>query len=583
MKRKLIILFFALGGILVSCNSLDLNPLSQGSSENWYSNESEIQMAVSNLFNIDYWGVELTRINTNTPVADGYSQEWTDTYSDDWSARASISDIASATLNSQSAKVTMTWKYAYKCIAAANRILASLNKATSQVSTTKLEQFAANARFARASQYAKLIFLYGDVPYYTGTLTIDEGFAMSRTAKAAILDSIYVDYDYAIAHLPTAYSKSDYQYASKGAALAMKARIALYMGDWAKARDAAKACIDLSVYSLHPDYRNLFLPTTKQSAEVIFANPRSVALGVIIPKGGRSKEPLTRIVGGFGNGGPSWELLCSYLCTDGLPIDKSPLYNPHLPFKNRDPRCTATIVEFQTKWLGFMYQPHPDSLTVLNFNTGKYVNNADSRGYGQYAQYNGLVWKKKIDESWIDLEADPDNIVIRYADVLLIYAEAKIELGEIDQTVLDAMNKVRSRAYGVSFTQTSSYPAITSTDQTQLRKTLRIERRMEFAFEGLRYADLIRWKLAEKVLNKPIYGMLDVAALREKIVKPGLWFFPQIAPVDEDGVPDFSAMYNAGLIQLLYQRQFDATKQYLWPIPSNEIKINTNIKQNPGY
>ena len=231
-----------------------------------------------------------------------------------------------------------------------------------------------------------------------------------------------------------------------------------------------------------------------------------------------------------------------------------------------------------------MYQPHPDSTQVLNFNKGSYVTNNDTRANTQYASYNGLVWKKGVDEDWFDdLNTDPDEIVMRYADVLLIYAESSIELGQIDQSVLNAINMVRARAYGVDISNTAAYPAVSSNDQTALRKTVRLERRMEFAHEGLRYMDIIRWKIADKVLNMNNYGMLDPDELRQKVVNPGLWFFPDTPDIDEDGVADFEPMYNAGLIKLLAVRAFDASKQYLWPIPSKEIKINDNLNQNTGY
>ena len=164
-----------------------------------------------------------------------------------------------------------------------------------------------------------------------------------------------------------------------------------------------------------------------------------------------------------------------------------------------------------------------------------------------------------------------------------MYAEAKIELNDIDESVLNAMNQVRARAYGANVEAVTEYPAITSSAQTELRKLLRIERRMEFAFESIRYMDIIRWKLAKKVLNIPNYGMLDVEALRANVVNAGLWFFPGTPEVDEDGVSDFAPMFNAGLIKLLGQRTFDATKQYLWPIPVKEILINDNLSQNPNY
>lgn len=577
MKSKIII-SIVLAFTALGCNKLDLDPLSEGSSENWYSNESELDMAVAALYNIVYWESELTRI-----AAPGdYESEWTDKFTDDWTARATLSDVTAGTTSSQTNFVTTVWTNAYKCIASANGVLTNLHKAENVVTAEKLARYQAQAKFARAAQYAKLIFLYGDVPFYTEVLDIDHAFALSRTDKKTILKSIYEDYDFAVANLPVSYGDKVLKFPTKGAALAMKARIAIYMGDWQIARDAAKACIDLNVYKLFPDFYTLLLSKTKNSTETIFATPRSVELKSFIPLG-RSKEPTTRIVGGFGNGGPSWDLFCSFLCKDGLPIDESPLYNPQLPFKNRDPRCTATIVEFHTPWLGYIFEPHPDSLTVLNLNTGKAQSNADSRGVGQYASYNGLTWKKKIDDDWLDLYTAPDNIVIRYADLLLIYAEAKIELGEIDQTVLNAMNQVRARGYGATISEINKYPVININSQAALRKLLRIERRMEFAFEGLRYYDIIRWKLAEKVLNTPMYGMLEVADLREKVIKPGLWFFPSTPAIDEDGVADFSSMYNQGQVALLAMRKFDKGRQYLWPIPATEIQINKNLTQNPGY
>lgn len=221
----------------------------------------------------------------------------------------------------------------------------------------------------------------------------------------------------------------------------------------------------------------------------------------------------------------------------------------------------------------------------MNFNKGVVELNKDTRTNGQYASYNGLVWKKGVDDSYTKngYKADKNEIIMRYADVLLMYAEAKIELGEIDKSVLDAINSVRARAYGVDKSATDHYPAVISQNTSDLRQIIRFERRMEFAFEGLRYLDLIRWKIAEKALNTKIYGMLDPDALKEKVVSKGLWFFPEVPAVDENGITDFGGMYSKGLIKLLAERKFDAEKQYLWPIPTKEILINSNLKQNPGY
>jgi hypothetical protein len=451
---------------------------------------------------------------------------------------------------------------------------------------SKYKQYTAEARFVRARMFSKLIFYWGDVPYMDKTLTIDEAFEMGRTDKDVILDKIYEDFDYAASILPESWSGT--KYATKGAALALKARVALFMHDYTTARNAAKAVMDLGIYELYPDFESLFWTNTRGVPEFVFSIQRAVELGTY-QTGYQLRPENIRHITPRSNGGnmyvwPSWDLFCSFLCSDGLPIDESPLYNPQLPFKNRDPRLTDTIVEFGEKHGGVIYQPHPDSLKTTKYTTGERVTNSDSRGVIQWASWTGLGWKKRYaDDWWDDFLADPEHVVIRYADVMLIWAEAKIELNEIDQSVLDAMNKVRARAYGVDYTNTSAYPEITTMDQNELRKTLRIERRMEFAFEGTRHSDIIRWKLAEKVLNKKMYGMIDPPEQREKIIKPGLWFFPEVTPIDEDGVPDFGPMYDNGYCKIIAERYFDPSRHYLWPIPAKELLINENITQNPGY
>ncbi|WP_287642126.1 RagB/SusD family nutrient uptake outer membrane protein [Bacteroides sp.] len=557
------------GGLFMwtSCIDLDLNPLSQASSENWYSDETEIEMSIKDFYRDSFWPLD----NENR--------------TDDFIYRETLSSIVNGTLNGQDGDVTTLWTNQYKSIARTNTILANKDKMLAMgISEEKVNQYMAEALFQRASCYARLVTYFGNVVYVTEVIDIDAAFQMGQTPKEEVIPLIYADYDEAIKYLPEKYTGTSSQRATKGAAMAMKARFALYMGDWEVCRDAAKQCMDLGIYKLHSSYADLFLSTTKNAEEAIFLLPRSIEYDVTYGSS-NVKNEVTRNPGGWGAYCPSWDLLASYLCTDGLPIDESPLFDPHNPFKNRDPRCTATIVEFGTRHLGFDYNPHPDAVEVMNYNTGKMQKNNDARVNAQYASYNGLVWKKGIDETWLEngMDVDPDKIIIRYADVLLMYAEAKIELNQIDQSVLDAINQVRARAYGVDYTQTNAYPAVTTTDQQKLRSILRAERRMEFAKEGLRYMDLVRWKIAGKALTRPNYGMLyPVSLLKEKVVDKGLWFWPETPAIDEDGIPDFSAMENAGLIAPMSQRMWN-DRQYLWPIPTKEILINDNLVQNPGY
>jgi starch-binding outer membrane protein, SusD/RagB family len=562
MKFKKIFLIPVLA-FVVGCAELDLNPLAEGSSENWYSTATEVELSLNDLFRMVFW----PQLN----------DEWTD----DYTRREALTPITAGTIDGQWGTVNSTWQNTYKAIVRANLVIQNMDKIRATTPAATIDRLEGNALFARASFYARLVSLYGDAVYFTGVLDLQEAFTLSRTPKSTIIQAIYADYDAAAEKLPLNYASSQNKMATKGAALGMKARFALHMGDYALARDAAKACMDLGVYSLHPSFSELFLTRTKNPNEEIFGIPRNRVLNVT--RGIR--DFLPRLAGGWGAAqAPSWDLLSAFTCSDGLPIDESPLYNPREPFQNRDPRCTMTIVEFQTRHFNHIYQPHPDSVRVLDFRTGATAPNNDTRSVAQFASFNGLMLKKGVDEDWLlNFQAEDDMRILRYADVLLMYAEAKMELGEIDQTVHDALNRVRARAYGVDVAETDAYPAITETNQAALRKIIRMERRMELAFEGHRYMDIIRWRIAEKVLNRPVYGMLDVADLRARVVQPGLWFFPDTPAIDEDGIADMRPMADAGLIRILAIRNFDASRQYLWPIPTKEVLINSNLAQNPGY
>ena len=548
-----------------ACQDLDLNPLSEAASGNWYSSEEEMDMSIYGLFRTTFWQIN--------------DEFW----ADDQHIRNTLNAINNGSLNGETSFVVTKWQTAYKAIARANVLLANLDRAREMgIHEDKIKLYEAQAKFVRGAQYAYLCFYFGDVVYLDKEIDIDEAFAFGRTSKSEIMKRAYKDLDDAISVLPVSYPDNVPVTVTKGAAYAYKARYALYNGDWDIAIKAAKDCMDLNVYELHEDFASLFLQSTKRSKEMVFGFPRSVGLGFGTSSHVQNMLPRNR--GGYAGVYPSWELFCSYLCTDGLPIDESPLFDPSKPFENRDPRCTATIVEFEKPHLGVIYDPNPLSTKVLNTITGKMISNKDTRAVATYASYNGLLWKKGVDESWLEnaYQIEPDYVIIRYADVLLTYAEAKIEANDIDESVLNAINQVRARAYKVKVSETSLYPAVTTTDQSELRRIVRVERRMEFAREGLRYNDIIRWRIAEKVLNTPHYGLLDPAKLKN-LVEQGLWFFPETPQIDEDGIADFKPLYDKGWVKKIVERSFNADRQYLWPIPTKEILINKNITQNPNY
>lgn len=563
MKKKILAILVVFMQ-LSSCQRLDLNPLSEGSSENWYKNENEITLALNDLYRAALWHVESTRLYN------------TDRWTDDWNQREYLYDWVAGSVTGEWADAVNSWSNTYKGIARANTILSSLNNAAAILPEQRLNQLRGEASFFRACFYSYLIFLYGDVPLVTEYISIEQAFATGRTAKDAVLDQIYKDFDTAIESLPLSYGKE--QRITKGAAYAFKARIATWMLDYETAKDAAKKCIDLGIYTLDEDYARLFLSTTNHSPEFIFTIPRSEEL-TGSNMGGASFLP--RFLGGTSTAQPSWELFCSYTCTDGLPIDESPLFDPQKPFKNRDPRLGELVPEFGTVFHGFVFDP--GAANILEVATNKAILNQETLLNSQFASYNGLILKKGVDEAYVNKRADPNILIMRYADVLLMYAEAKIELNEIDNSTLDAINLVRARAYKATLSQSSRYPKVIEIDQTKLRKILRLERRAELSWENRRWFDLIRWRVAEIAITRPVYA-LPVKAGLEANIASGDYFFPKgaLPDIDEKGLVDFSAMYGTGKIRAVVPRSFNK-RQYLFPIPSREVIINNNIEQNPEY
>lgn len=572
MKVKIFLAGLSLA--LVSCESMDLVPKSQGNTASWYTNETELALAANEFYILGYWQEPLNS-----------SEQWCDntTYRLQNRNPGSKGTILDGTMNGQQYEVYALWEQSYKLIARANTMLENIHKAEGNVAQSVIDRYTGEACFARACKYADLIFFYGDVPYLERTETITEAEQKGRRPKEELIPLVYADFDKAIEGLPVSYGQSAPIHFTKGAAMAMKARFALYMGDYEMAEKAAKACMDLGVYSLEPDYAKLFKQSTKVNPEKVFVLPRSIENDVVLDSW-IVKNGLPRNAGGYGSYNPSWDLLASYLCTDGLPIDESPLFDPRNPFKNRDPRCSMTIVAFNTEHCGFEYDPSPAAKTIMNYTTGKTQPNQDTRKVNQYASYTGLLWKKGIDASWMEngLKVEQDYIIMRYADVLLMYAEAMIEQNKIDDSVLKAINMVRARAYGVDVSETSAYPAVKMGSQEELRKAVRIERRMEFAMENSRLQDLMRWKLASKALNGYNYIMLQPDDLLKNVVEKGLWFWGMTPQIDEDGLADFSALFNAGYCTTGAKRSFP-DREYLWPIPTHDMELCPNLTNNPGY
>ena len=571
--KKSIFAALAAAALLTACVDLDLSPRSQGSSENWYSTAQELEFSLNVLYRPSMWFTEAWRL-------------WpTDRWTDDWNQRTQTYDWLGGTISTTWGEGANTWSNYYKGIARANTIIQSIDKAKDNLSDAQIAQYVGEAKFFRASFYTYLITLFGDVPYYDSTMTLEEAYNMGRKDRNYILDKIYKDFDDAAEALPTSYSGA--QRVTKGTALAMKARAALFMNDWKTCAAAAKACMDLGVYSLHSDYRELFLSKTKTSSELIFALPASNELGKHSYDEAATRSFYPRNNGGTSVAQPSWHLFFAYTCTDGKNVEDSPLYDPADPFKNRDPRLSELCVPFDSEFMDYIYNPRPSATTTLQVSTGKQVKNNDTKVVSKDCSYNGLVLKKFVDEEWIDDRlTDTPMRIIRYADVLLMYAESKMELNQIDDSVFEALNSIRARAYKCKVSETSKYPAITETNQAALRRIIRNERRCELAWEGRRWFDIIRWRIAEEVLgnNAPIYGLPGNSQVAEN-EKSGYWIFPKdFRPhMRASSSIDMSDMQNYPKYFTENQHCSFVPRQYLFPIPENERVVCRKLTQNPGY
>lgn len=562
MKKYIYIIALSLTSTFTSCHKLALNPLSEATNENFYRNQTELEMAVNDLYRLNFWG------NDNELYSDN-----------EWHRAQLTNTVIGGTMNSEDANVREYWLVCYKAIARVNSFMKNKDKAAANTAASVISRLAAEMQVIRAYQYAKLITHFGDVPLIEDVLTLEESYGKGRTDKKQIMQFVFKELDAAVAVLPESYTGASVQRLTKGAALAIKARLALYMEEWQVAKDASAQVIalaDKGVYQLHSNFGAVFTKQGSLTKEMILCIPRNEADKV---NNGAAyvQDFISRNAGGFGAWLPTRDLVDAFEGSDGKPIDESAVYNPKDPFANRDPRLVATVVPFNTQWLGYNYSPHPDSLTVYSSKFGRQVSNKDSRGVAAFASYTGFLWKKGIDQSWADrLVEDNDFIAFRYPEVLLTYAEAKVQLNEVDESVLKAINTIRARAYQKSVETVTTYPAIKTLDAVELMKVIRRERRVEFAKEGLRYMDLIRWRLAEFALVKPVIGLPDPAKQdRSK------WPFPGVTPIDDSGIADYTSFGND--VKVLIERKFDKTRQYLWPIPAVERRINPNIEQNPNY
>jgi len=273
---------------------------------------------------------------------------------------------------------------------------------------------------------------------------------------------------------------------------------------------------------------------------------------------------------------PSQNLIDSYDCIDGKNIAESPLFDKAHPFENRDPRLKLANVCPGDRFGDYRFESHVDSNLCYQYSTGNMVQNKDCYTFTQYTSFTGYYNRKFNDASYStkNTQGDYPIILCRYAEVLLTYAEARIELNQIDQSVVDAINQIRT---GRDDVKMPAYTLAEFSNQNFARLKVRHERKIELEFEGLRRADLIRWGWAERYLNRPIMGRPFTGAITE---------WPNVS-FDENGEPVYDYQNYAPHIskdyRLVETRMFTKGKHELWPVPERELNLNPGLGQNPGW
>lgn len=573
-KIQLLLTATTIIAFLSSCNDsfLERYPLDELTSKTYWVSENDLSTYTATLY---------SKVPNHRDIL------WDDNVSDNM-APATYDETAAGLHLAETG--TWDWEYLRKC----NFFLDHYNKA--EVEDAVKNEYAAEVRFFRAWFYFERVVKYGNVPWVDHVLTTEDTDVLygSRTPRNEVMDHVIDDLTYATEHLPESREEGR---VNKYAALHLKARICLFEGTYRKyhklgdptsyyqqAVAAAKQIMDSGKFALYStgnptmDYRNLWIQKnlTDNPEMIFFRHYDSVLYG----HGGGF--PIRYIP--IDNNGLTKDMIKDYLCTDGKPIGLSTLYKGDVTlddeFANRDPRLTQTVV---SPGVGFWGESSVDEIVPR-----LYV----AEGHGS-ATSTGYHWMKAYSreaESMAD-KAETDLPVFRYAETLLIYAEAKAELGQASQPDIDqSINLIRRRVNmpdmviadlqrdpDSDMTQAAGY---LDEEVSVLLEEIRRERRVELAVEGFRRNDLLRWR-AGKFYEKPVLG--------------ARWsYFLEIK--NQNGIPVYNNsslgkdiwINKDGYIEP-YQRSlpngriFDPEKHYLMAIPLVEISLNPKLGQNPGW
>jgi hypothetical protein len=591
MKKYISISLLSSMLLFTGCNDdfLERFPQTEISKENFFNNAEDLETYMYSLYNFSGFGIYVGDASTDNSSTTG------------------VTEIKSMMVGTPSAS-TITGGWNWDQLRNINFFLDNFRKA--QISDEALNHYEGLARFFRARFYMEKVSRYSDVPWYEHAMeTNDEGLMKPRDPRTLIVDKIFEDYEFASQHVRDADNRSGA--VNKSVVLAFKARHALYEGTYRKyhselslqstadkylqiARDASKQIMDGNKYQLHDDYAGLFNNT------VLEAN-KEVILGTFSEQDKLNSGWNSHMFGNY-EASPARDLVQSYLMKDGTPYTNKAGYNTNLfvaEFKDRDPRMSHTLA-----YPGWELV----NATTYSQGAGIYVQQFAKNQSG-YHQLKGFVNVREV-----AVANSLDVPIVRFAEVLLTYAEAKAELNELTQADLDlSVNKLRARVGMPNLTMSpaadallkAQYPLVTGGNAPVLLE-IRRERRVELAMEGFRFDDLMRWnagKLIEKEpegLYFPGIGKYDLTGDNVEDVKliPLLESIPEdkelnslgkqliyyrVGPVGSDA-SFFLKNGTSGTIVTDPERgTFQEPKYYYRPVPQAQVTLNPALSQIFGW
>ncbi|RFS26984.1 RagB/SusD family nutrient uptake outer membrane protein [Chitinophaga silvatica] len=459
-----------------------------------------------------------------------------------------VNAISNGGYDGNNDRVKDTWSYYYTTIRRCNTVTMNMDRIPS-IDVNLKKRILAEARFIRAYAYFQLTSWYGDVPFYTDLISIDNSRTITRTDKNTILQFVLSELQDIRKDLPvnTAQDQKDRGRVTRGAAIAMSARVHLFRSEW---QDVVNDCELLigkttdGTYSLFPGYNAMFTVANEYNSEVIldlqYGGSRTYD---------KQRQFMPQTITALRSVlVPTQDLVNDYIMTNGKAIGETGSgYDENNPYLNRDPRFEATILHHGSKVTDL-------NGTVQTILTQPGSNPATNTVDDQGASPTGYYFYKYYDRAATNYASGLNLILIRYADVLLMYAEAKNELGQMNATVWNqTIQPIRTRA---GFVDPGATQFNATLDKPALQKVIRRERRAELAFEGLRIMDVRRWKIAQDVMSKPVRGIRVTSGAFNK---------------------------DANGYIIVENRIFTDPKHYLWPVPTVERDQNKNLSQNQDW